>query len=115
MVRFSLAAVLAVTALQQSSAFLQAGPAARVPSRRPAVAVEQQSDVTLKIPTPQAPKPGEEEQNGAMMDLSGVVLSVSSFGVPHCSTSSHFVSHHLIFTTLFLFAGSERTSIVMAQ
>lgn len=76
MVRFSLVAVVAVAAsVHQSNAFQTAGPASRVTSRRPAVAVES-SDASIKIPTPQAPKP-DGERDGAMMDLSGVVLSVS--------------------------------------
>lgn len=77
MVRFSLAALLAVGALTQQSSAFQAGPASRASSRRPAVAVE--SDVSVKIPSLQRmPEPNEEQRTGAMMDLSGIVLSVRS-------------------------------------
>jgi len=76
MARFSLAAILAVVAASQQASAFQAGPASRVSFRRPAVAVE--SDVTLKIPTPSKTlTPEDEQRTGAMMDLSGVVLSVS--------------------------------------
>lgn len=78
MVRFSIATVLALAACsQQSIAFQAARPALRVSSRRHAVAVGQSEGVSVKIPTLQPPKPDEEEMDGTMMDLSGVVLSVS--------------------------------------
>lgn len=74
MARFALATILAIAAAaHQATAFQVARPASRSTSfRRPAVAVE--SEVTFKIPTP--PKEGDGERTGAMMDLSGVVLSV---------------------------------------
>jgi hypothetical protein len=41
-------------------------------TRRPAVAFE--DEVTFKIPTP--PKEGDGQRTGAMMDLSGIAMSV---------------------------------------
>lgn len=83
MVRFSSIAIVALSGscLQLSSAFQVASPSTRVPSsasssRRSAVAVESPSlDVLPKIPTPSGGD--NNERDGAMMDLSGVVFSVS--------------------------------------
>lgn len=80
MARFSLTVLLAVVASSHQANAFQAGPASRVSSRHRAVAVETETDVSFKIPTPQALLPGDEQRTGAMMDLSGVVMSVSDSG-----------------------------------
>jgi omega-6 fatty acid desaturase (delta-12 desaturase) len=80
MVRFSLPAILAIAALPQATAFQACSVSHRVVSsasagrgaRLHAVAVES----PVGIPRPNAAT-DEKEKAGAMMDLSGVVLSVS--------------------------------------
>lgn len=95
MVRFSVLTILAVVAVsphhqthafqvarpRQSSSLASSSLASRTTRsgvRHKAVAVET-TDVSLKIPNPPIPGDEEEEQTtGAMVDLSGVVLSVCS-------------------------------------
>jgi hypothetical protein len=73
MARFARPLILGVVAASQASAFQVARPSSSMSStRRPAVAFE--DEVTFKIPTP--PKEGDGQRTGAMMDLSGIAMSV---------------------------------------
>ena len=82
MARFALSAIAAVVAASyHASAFQVARPSSRVSStRRRAVAVE--NEVTFKIPT--LPKEGDGQRTGAMMDLSGIAMSVRSHRSRRC-------------------------------